>query len=315
MNDEVRSSSSSSPPDTGQTQRRYPERKPGTLRRVPHGIKLRVKTQDLDQSWIARQWLDLIESIASPEMLHEGMVYARSGQTVRYSVEPGLVQGLVQGRSAKPFHFRLQIESFDTALWIKFIEAMAAEAMFITQLVANELPSSVDDLLAEQGFSLVPTDTAAVSYSCDCGREEFCQHITAVAYLIAAQLNREPLTAFTLRGLHGHQVVERLKQTRAIHTHGVAVAHADPMIPESRAPMPPLEMCLEDYWRAGARLSELQESPPPPHAPHALLRRLGPSPLKGKFPLVGLLASVYGTVSESAIQLRDQAEHLNNGDE
>jgi hypothetical protein len=50
--------------------------------------------------------------------------------------------------------------------------------------------------------------------------------------------------------------------------------------------------------------------PPPQHAPHALLRRLGPSPLPGRFPLVGLLASVYDTVAEEAIRLRDRAERL-----
>ena len=50
--------------------------------------------------------------------------------------------------------------------------------------------------------------------------------------------------------------------------------------------------------------------PPAVHAPHALLRRLGPSPLRGRFPLVGLLASVYDTVAQRALSLRDRAERI-----
>jgi hypothetical protein len=36
------------------------------------------------------------------------------------------------------------------------------------------------------------------------------------------------------------------------------------------------------------------------YAPHALLRRLGSAPLEGRFPLVGLLASIYDSVAVAA---------------
>ncbi len=44
-------------------------------------------------------------------------------------------------------------------------------------------------------------------------------------------------------------------------------------------------------------------------AKHALLRRLGSSPLEGRFPITGLLASIYDTVSEQARRIRLDAEH------
>jgi len=43
-----------------------------------------------------------------------------------------------------------------------------------------------------------------------------------------------------------------------------------------------------------------------PFAPHALLRRRGPTPLQGKFPLVGLLASIYDSIAEHGRKLRDE---------
>jgi hypothetical protein len=45
-----------------------------------------------------------------------------------------------------------------------------------------------------------------------------------------------------------------------------------------------------------------------PFAPHALLRRLGQSPLQGKFPLVGLLASIYDSIAEDGRKLRETSD-------
>jgi hypothetical protein len=43
-----------------------------------------------------------------------------------------------------------------------------------------------------------------------------------------------------------------------------------------------------------------------PFAAHALLRRLGQSPLQGKFPLVGLLASIYDSMAARGRELRER---------
>ena len=66
----------------------------------------------------------------------------------------------------------------------------------------------------------------------------------------------------------------------------------------------PLERCLDSFWRPGRQIDEMP-SETEPFAPHALLRRLGPSPLQGKFPLVGLLASIYDSIAENGRKLRD----------
>jgi hypothetical protein len=37
--------------------------------------------------------------------------------------------------------------------------------------------------------------------------------------------------------------------------------------------------------------------------------------MNGRFPLVGLLASIYDTITATAIRLRDQAEHIDEDEE
>ncbi len=132
--------------------------------------------------------------------------------------------------------------------------------------------------------------------------------MAAVLYIMADRLEAEPLLIFSLRGLPAEQLLDRLLHAREIREHGVAAAHADPMIPETQIPPQPLGECLDDFWRAGTELSDLEHAATIAHLPHALLKRLGPTPLPGKFPMVGLLASIYDSVSLYARDLRERAE-------
>src|SRR5690606_31706193 len=68
-------------------------------------------------------------------------------------------------------------------------------------------------------------------------------------------------------------------------------------------PSPPLEASIEDFWEAGPALESFETPLRKPEVSYALLRRLGPSPFtEGRFPLVGLLATCYNSVSRSALQ-------------
>lgn len=161
---------------------------------------------------------------------------------------------------------------------------------------AEERPADrrpLPDPRATYQTTMDPTHARTVAAACAC-------------LLFAEQLSREPRGAIALRGLDPTRLLDRLRQARTIRARGVASAHVDPMIPETQGEPPALESVVEDYWRAGPRLHEFEIAPPPKHVDHALLKRLGPSPLPGRFPLVGLLASIYDTVREDA-ERRQQA--------
>jgi hypothetical protein len=66
-----------------------------------------------------------------------------------------------------------------------------------------------------------------------------------------------------------------------------------------------LERSLENFWRPGRQIDEMPAETEP-FAAHALLRRLGQSPLQGKFPLVGLLASIYDSMAARGRELRER---------
>ncbi|MHC4127102.1 MAG: SWIM zinc finger family protein [Planctomycetota bacterium] len=252
------------------------ERKLVTPRRVRSGVKLRGGEP---RTWVGGRWLALVEQLVGiPERLG-GRDYARRGQTVTLEFGPGGIEARVQGRAARPYTTRWRLPVFDEGQWQRLIEAMAAEALYAAKLLARELPEAVDELPGLGDLHLVPR-APEVRLDCDCGRGAACKHTAAIGYLAAERLDADPLKVFELRGMAVSRLLERLAAVRARQTRSVA-AHAEPL-------------------------------PPPQHAPHALLRRLGPSPLPGRFPLVGLLASVYDTVAQEAIRLRDRAERIDD---
>ncbi len=261
------------------------------------------------RTWAGAQWLALLEAMIPEPERRAGLDVARGGQVAGLLVNPGLVEANVRGPGPAPSRVRLEVATLDADEWRRVVDAMASEAFYLAKLLAREVPAGIDALLAPR--TLVPA-AGEVSGQCTCspGSGGRCRHAAAVIYLVAGLVDDDPLAALALRGMQGERLLERLTAARAQRVQGPAAAHTEPRPPTNPDATRPLEQCLEDFWRPGAQLAELQRMPPPHHAPHALLRRLGPSPLTGRFPLVGLLQSVYDEVARHALELRDRAEGI-----
>jgi len=293
---------------TGGTRRSF-EFRPMTPRRVRNGLKLRSSAVETPGNWVAGRWIELVEQLIPTVARVDGLEYARSGQIITLELSSGGVAGRVQGRQAEPYEVRWRIPAFTDQQWRGVFDAMAGEAFYGARLLAREVPQPLEALMTPSGLRLVP-DIGEVEVECTCRASGACKHAAAVAYLVAERLGDDPLVAFDLRGMPSDRVLDRLGTARTRRGAGDAVAHPEPIPPQPVQPTRPLQDCLDAFWRPGPELAQLQRMPPPHHAPHALLRRLGPSPLPGKFPLVGLMASVYDTVAEHAVRLRDHAERL-----
>jgi uncharacterized Zn finger protein len=290
-----------------------PMRRQEGPRRLKNGIRLR-RREGIDLlAWPADAWaLRLLEGVGDA-VKAEGLDYARAGQTAVLQITPAGVEASVQGRQPRPYTVRIAAETLTPADWDRVVAIMAREAVYSAKLLAGEMPPLVEQPFASLGKNLVPTDAATIKRSCTCDLPFPCKHVACVAALLIERLSGDPLLAFTLRGLDGQRLLERLQEARAIATRGVARAHSTPPAVEVAPEAMPLERCLESFWRPGRQLDEVP-SETEPFAPHALLRRLGPSPLQGKFPLVGLLASIYDSIAENGRKLRDESDQRAAGE-
>ncbi len=290
-------------------------------RRVRHGLRLKSREGPRAENWLAVRWLKLIDEVFDDEQREEGLAYAKSGQTVSLEILGGGHAGIearVQGRAPKPYDTAVHLRALTDAQWSELIGLMAGEAVYAAKLLSGEIPPALDDLFSSLDLQLLRPQPDAIRVECTCdiassGRP--CKHGAAAALLMADRLSDDPAQIFDLHGMPNQRVLERLRQARAIQTQRSTPSSATPAlpgdaIPEAQVEPPPLEASLDDFWRCGPQIAELEHAPPPQHVAHALLRRLGPSPMKGKFPLVGLLASIYDEVSAAAIHIRDRAERV-----
>lgn len=281
-------------------------------RRVRNGLKLRRKDGPLP--FPADRWKAALLGEISEDLLIAGEDYARQGQITAFAiVVPDLVadrarevvriDATVQGSAPRPYATSIEILSWTRIQWEAAIKAMAQEAIYSAKLLAGELPIAVEELCAALGAQLLPRPEERFTIRCTCegASETGCKHMVAATLLMIERLAEAPLIAFNLRGLPHETAMARLHEARALHTHGHSAAHG---AATPRSATRPFEACLADFWRPGPQLAELDRPERPEHVPHALLRRLGPSPLQGKFPLVGLLASIYDSVREEAKRIR-----------
>lgn len=316
------SSSGSAPgnaPSRSQRSNQYSGQRRGNIpppgpRKVRHGVKLKPRDGQILRTEVSGPWLDLIERWVPTGERDEGRRYAQLGQTRSMEIEPARIVAAVQGARSRAYATRLHIQPFDEDQWAAFIEALAGEAVHLVKLAAGELPPGIESVARPLGLTLLPSRVEDVRGECTCGRAMPCRHVAAIADLVAEQLANDALLVFRLRGLPVDQLLERLRHARALRTRGEATAHVDPLIPESREEAEPLEDCLDWFWRPGTRLAAFHDRPAAPFVSHALLRRMGPPPMAGRFPLVGLLASIYDDVSRHAVALRDMADRVEAGD-
>lgn len=134
----------------------------------------------------------------------------------------------------------------------------------------------------------------------------WCKHACCLAFLVAEKLSTDAFLMFALRGLAKEELLERLRQRRAVAGSALGASLVyQPVVPGvSDATAKPLEECLDDFWEAGPELARIEAPLERPQVAHPLLRRLGPSPMggPGKFPIVGLLATCYDVISEAVVK-------------
>lgn len=278
-------------------------------RRVRSGIKLTLSDEQLSESWAASRWRRLIEQAANGDAMREGLEYARLGQTRSVEVEPGNYVGFVQGRADKPYRTHLGLTALNESQWESALEAMSDQAVYAAKLLAGELPTNIEDLFAPLGVRLFPTDPAEITVSCSCKEEvrPWCKHAVCLAQVLAQHLAKDPFLIFTMRGLPGEELIERLRQRRSLSgVVGLAPVYVQRPAEIAEIPTTPIEELTEHFWQLGPGVAQLQTPIEPSEVSRPLLRRLGPSPFsESRFPLVGLLATCYELISGAVIASED----------
>jgi uncharacterized Zn finger protein len=189
---------------------------PPRPRSVDGGLKARSQRGAIGQSWWSGRFVQVLESLGVGGRLQRGRNYARRGQVLSLTVEPGVVAAQVQGSRARPYRVRVSITPYGKAEWSRLERALAGDAWYTARLLAGEMPEDIEEVFAGLGLSLFPRSAAELSLDCSCPDHEVpCKHIAAVFYLLAEAFDDDPFTILAWRGRERDDLLANVGAARA----------------------------------------------------------------------------------------------------
>lgn len=211
------------------------------------------------------------------------------------TVGPGQIVARVQGRLPAPYNVDVRLPVFSFEQWELVLGTMIEEAKHVAGLLAGEVLPAIEDVFRPHGLRLFPQDPSDLAISCTCRRQNalaaasvlgpggrpinprptgeapatdvpetpFCKHVCCAMALVAERLGQDPFLIFGLRGLWKEDLLERLRQKRALAqaraasggtsgTLGVVdrpLPTFSPHVPGvTDLPSPSLASCLDQFW-------------------------------------------------------------------
>lgn len=256
---------------------------------VDGGIAVRSQRGKIGERWWSRKFVDILEQICDPRRLARGRSYARKGQVMDFTVEPGRVSARVQGSRPAPYRVTVAIPAFDKAAWTTIATALGSRALYRAALLAGEMPHEIVELFTELGTPLFPT---ALDMTCSCPDWSVpCKHASAVLYVLAEAFDDDPFLVLAWRGRARDDLLAALRGTPE------PLDVPDPLAVEET----PLDARLRDFYLPGVSLGRLRERPRGAAPPELLLRALDPPPIRVRhIPLVDLLRPAYRDLAISS---------------
>jgi uncharacterized Zn finger protein len=263
----------------------------GKTRPAEGGIKARSTRGAIGETWWSKRFIAVLESLALGGRLTRGRGYARKGQVLSLDIRPGEVAARVQGSREEPYE--LTIGFAPVTQWGAVEAAIASRALFSAQLLAGEMPRTLEDVFAEAGVALFPRSVGELTMRCSC--PDFavpCKHIAATFYLLAEAFDADPFQILLWRGRTREELLAHLGSSALFEA---AVPNVFDSVPDA-----PLESLLDRYWVSPVPLPAKPSTVET--APDLLLRQLPrPGAALGGSALIDHLRPCYEAFSETEV--------------
>ena len=267
---------------------------------VEGGMVTSKRRGQMADTWWSKRFTDVLESFGLGARMQRGRRYARSGQVMSLDVTPGLIAAQVQGSRRTPYVVTVQSPQPSALQWRKVDDAFAARVGFAAQLLADEVPTELEDVFDDAGVALFPATWGDVRANCNCPDwENPCKHIAAVLYVYADLLDADPWLLLLWRGRTRDEVLGHLRVETPADGVDNPVAPWWPLVPgRTRREVPRPEV-----GSAGASVVIVGPVPiadPPTPAARVLLRM---EPLDAEVagtPLTELLEAAYEALAAPA---------------
>ncbi len=245
------------------------------------------------RTWWGETFLTTIEQFTDSGRLSRGRSYANGRKVKSFEIEGDRVTAQVRG-SVNPYYgvyteplytTVLEFEPISRAKWAAVIALMASKVSVLSKLLVGEIPDNIEESFETLGLHLLPQKGDFTS-QCNCPDwSNPCKHVAGVYYLVAAELDRDPLKLFELRGLLKDDLLAELSKTPL----GVALSKELIAEPNAAEPVESLhtqpkivtleqQVSLTDFWQGKTRSLGTVDSPQPINVPAILIKKQGDFP-------------------------------------
>jgi uncharacterized Zn finger protein len=172
-----------------------------------------------NRQWWVERWLELLDSYRFKKRLERARSYAREGHILSIEFENSQVLATVQGSEVEPYQVSLTLDSFADEDWHYVITSLAEKAIYSAQLLAGQMPESIEKVFIKNGLNLFPFNLSDIRSHCSCpDKANPCKHIGAIYYQLADRFSEDLFVIFQLRGRTKSQILAELRQLRSQRT-------------------------------------------------------------------------------------------------
>ncbi len=247
------------------------------------------------RTWWGDTFLSTIEQFTDKGRLSRGRSYANGRKVESFEIERDRVIAHIKG-SVNPYYgvyteplyvTTLEFEPISQAKWAAVIALMASKVSILSKLLVGEIPDNIEESFETLGLRLLPEKGDFTSH-CTCPDwSNPCKHIAGAYYLLAAEIDRDPLKLFELRGLSQEDLLAGLSSTP------LGIAFSKELTAEVVPPKPALSLhtrpeiislsaaqpvSLHDFWQGEKRLPGATERVQPTNVPAILIKKQGDYP-------------------------------------
>lgn len=176
----------------------------------------------MGRTWWGEIFLDVLKECMDEGRLRRGRAYSSPNRIEKFDIKGTKVNAVVIGNmnpyfrvyKTPKYKVSVELKRFSAADWEKVTTAISENAACLSQLLMDEMPTSIDDLFVETGKGLLPSDTSDLVSHCSCpDYASPCKHVAGIYYKLASLLDRDPMLLFQLRGMKFEQLQTQLQKS------------------------------------------------------------------------------------------------------
>ncbi|MFZ5686730.1 MAG: SNF2-related protein [Bacillota bacterium] len=163
-----------------------------------------ARSKQYGKTWWGNAWVEAMERIDyNTNRLPRGRSYANAGRVSEIQIDPkGRVLARVKGTRPTPYKIEIKLKGFTPGERKAIETIIAKDPALAAELSMGRLPETILRLLEEKNISLLPAAWDDITTTCSCPDwANPCKHLAAIYYIIANEIDKDPLILFKLRNL------------------------------------------------------------------------------------------------------------------